>query len=207
MIEQQADDERKVIESLQQAVIRWQRRRASGIWLSHGGRAEEYDAFRRFTRRVSPTLYRVQGAERPTPFIEDIAVPPDPPAGVFVTTAEHSQSARSHRVALCTCRPWAASRAAVLNLGDPEHVREMQALADELYEEVWKVGGTISGEHGSGLSRTAYCAKQFGPLCDVFREVKRIFDPQNVLNPGKVLADAPPPLTKALRIAAPSGSF
>jgi Fe-S oxidoreductase len=41
--------------------------------------------------------------------------------------------------------------------------------------------------------------QQFGPLYDVFREVKRIFDPQNLLNPGKVVADVPQPITKNLR--------
>ena len=76
-----------------------------------------------------------------------------------------------------------------LNLADPAEVRKMQALADDLYPEVLAVGGTISGEHGSGLSRTWYVRKQFGPLYDVFREVKRIFDPQNLLNPGKVVAE------------------
>jgi FAD/FMN-containing dehydrogenase/Fe-S oxidoreductase len=207
LIEQQADDEREVIESLQQAVIRWQRRERLAFGFHMALAPEEYDAFRRLARRVSPTLYRVQGAERPTPFIEDIAVPP-PALPEFLSRLQNILKAHEVTASLFAhaghgqlhVRPF-------LNLGDPEHVRKMQALADELYEEVWKVGGTISGEHGSGLSRTAYVRKQFGPLCDVFREVKRIFDPQNVLNPGKVLADAPPPLTKALRIAAPSGSF
>src|SRR6185295_463372 len=82
---------------------------------------------------------------------------------------------------------------------DPANVRKMQALADELYDEVLKVGGTISGEHGSGLSRTWFLRKQFGPLYDVLREGKRIFDPQNLLNPGKVVADVPQPLTKNFR--------
>src|SRR4029453_6647358 len=69
------------------------------------------------------------------------------------------------------------------------------------------VGGTISGEHGSGLSRTWYVRKQFGPLYDVFREVKRIFDPQNILNPGKVVADVPQPITKNLRSFETTGLF
>src|SRR5439155_8066382 len=62
-----------------------------------------------------------------------------------------------------------------------------------------------SGEHGSGLSRTWYVRKQFGSLCDVFREVKRIFDPHNLFNPGKVIADAPQPITKHLRTARHNG--
>ena len=81
----------------------------------------------------------------------------------------------------------------------------MQALADDLYEQVFKCGGTISGEHGSGYSRTWFLRKQFGPLLDVFREVKRIFDPQNLLNPGKVVTDTPQPITKNLRLFRPNG--
>src|SRR6185503_8611095 len=194
-----ADDERQVIESLQQAVIQWQRRQRLAFGFHMALAPEELDAFRRLTRRVSPTLYRVQGAERPTPFVEDIAVPPTELANFLVrlqnvlkahdVTASffaHAGHGQLH------VRPF-------LNLNDANDVRKMQALADELYEEVFKIGGTISGEHGSGLSRTWFLRKQFGPLYDVFREVKRIFDPHNLLNPGKVVAEAPHPLTKSLR--------
>ena len=62
-----------------------------------------------------------------------------------------------------------------------------------------EVGGTISGEHGDGLSRSWFVPQQFGPLYDVFRQIKRIFDRQNILNPGKKVADAPQPLTANLR--------
>src|SRR5439155_12766758 len=94
-----------------------------------------------------------------------------------------------------------------LNLADPVDVQKMQHVAEELYEEVLKVGGTVSGEHGSGLSRTWFLRKQFGQLYDVFREVKRIFDPHHLLNPGKVIADVPQPLVKNLRSVRSSGMF
>ena len=61
------------------------------------------------------------------------------------------------------------------------------------------VGGTISGEHADGLSRTPFIRRQYGPLADVFREVKQIFDPQNILNPGKIVSDDPKLLTSNLR--------
>ena len=67
----------------------------------------------------------------------------------------------------------------------PDDVQKMDALADDLYAEVFDVGGTISGEHGDGLSRTPFVRQQYGPLYDVFREVKQIFDPLNIFNPGK----------------------
>jgi FAD/FMN-containing dehydrogenase/Fe-S oxidoreductase len=199
IIEQQGDDEREVIDSLQQAVMRWQRRRHLAFAFHLALSPDEYDAIRRLARRVSPTLVRVQGQERPTPLIEDIAVPPAALPDFLVRLQNvlktHSVTASLFAHAghgQLHVRPF-------LNLANPTDVQKMQALAEELYEEVLKVGGTISGEHGSGLSRTWFLRKQFGPLYDVFREIKRIFDPQNLLNPGKVISDAPHPLTRSLR--------
>ena len=45
----------------------------------------------------------------------------------------------------------------------------MRQVAEELYQEVFDVGGTISGEHAYGLSRTPFLARQVGPLYDVLR--------------------------------------
>src|SRR5262245_28132482 len=168
---------------------------------------EEFDAFRRLARRVSPTLYRVQGADRPTPFVEDIAVPP-PALPEFLVRLQNIL--KSHEVTASFFAHAGHGQLHVrpfLNLADENDVRKMQSLADELYEEVWKVGGTISGEHGSGISRTWFLRKQFGPLYDVFREVKRIFDPHNLLNPGKVIADVPQPLGKNLRLSEPQADL
>jgi FAD/FMN-containing dehydrogenase/Fe-S oxidoreductase len=199
IVEQQGDDEREVLDSLQQVVIRWQRRRRLAFAFHQALAPEDYDAFRRLARRVSPTLYRVQGTDRPTPFVEDIAVPPEALPDFLVKlqnvlkTHEVTASFFAHAGhGQLHVRPF-------LNLANPAEVRKMQGLADDLYQEVFAVGGTISGEHGSGLSRTWYVRKQFGPLYDVFREVKRIFDPQNLLNPGKVVADVPQPITKNVR--------
>ncbi|MFM8930386.1 MAG: substrate-binding domain-containing protein, partial [Gemmataceae bacterium] len=86
-----------------------------------------------------------------------------------------------------------------LDLSDPEHIRRMQHLARDLYQEVLEVGGTISGEHADGLSRTWFLREQYGPLYPVFVQVKRIFDPQNILNPGKIVDEGGQGLTQNLR--------
>jgi Fe-S oxidoreductase len=88
-----------------------------------------------------------------------------------------------------------------LDLSNSSDVRKMQDLASDLYHRVLEVGGTISGEHGEGLCRTWFVQRQHGPLYDVFREVKRIFDPFQVLNPGKLVGDDAPSLTTNLRPA------
>jgi FAD/FMN-containing dehydrogenase/Fe-S oxidoreductase len=199
MVEQQAEESREVIESLQQVALRWQRRRRLAFGFHLALAPEEYDLFRRLARRVSPTLYRVKGNERPTPFVEDIAVPPD----VLPEFLVHLQNVlKNHQVTASFFAHAGHGQMHVrpfLDLSRQDHIRKMQDLATELYEKVLSLGGTISGEHGCGLSRTWFVRRQFGPLYDVFREVKRIFDPQNLLNPGKVVADLPQPLTKNMR--------
>lgn len=59
-------------------------------------------------------------------------------------------------------------------------------LQPKVYEIVAKYKGSITGEHNDGIIRTPYLPIMFGqPMCDLFAEVKRIFDPLGVLNPGK----------------------
>ena len=57
----------------------------------------------------------------------------------------------------------------------------------ELYEVVARLGGTISGEHGIGSKRAAYLPLVMDPvLIELQRRIKRVFDPLNILNPGKI---------------------
>ncbi|MFM7474094.1 MAG: FAD-binding oxidoreductase, partial [Crocinitomicaceae bacterium] len=57
----------------------------------------------------------------------------------------------------------------------------------ELFEEVAKLGGTISGEHGIGLVQKPYLDVVFGETeMRLMREIKKVFDPHHILNPGKI---------------------
>ncbi len=164
---------------------------------------DERDFYWRLSRRVVSTLYRLKGNARALPFIEDIAVPPDR-VPEFLVRAQNVFKAHAVTASMfghvghgqLHFRPF-------LDLADPSHLRIMQELATDLYEEVLRFEGTVSSQHATGLSRTWFVRRQFGPLYDVFREVKRIFDPQNIFNPGKVVAEAPQPLIKNVRPTAP----
>ncbi len=65
----------------------------------------------------------------------------------------------------------------------------LSALATDLNRLVISLGGSISGEHGDGLSRSGFVREQYGELYQVFRQVKDIFDPHNLMNPGKIVTD------------------
>jgi FAD/FMN-containing dehydrogenase/Fe-S oxidoreductase len=86
----------------------------------------------------------------------------------------------------------------VIDLKTEAGLGQFQGIAEEVADLVLKYHGALSGEHGDGLVRGPFQEKMFGPvLYQAFRELKRVFDPQGILNPGKIV-DAPP-LTAQLR--------
>ncbi len=141
-------------------------------------------------KRFVPTLYRLQGVRRPIPFVEDMALP----VAALPVFFRHMQEVFKREQVIASVfghaghgqlhvRPF-------LDLANPNEKGRMERIASELYEKVWLLGGTISGEHGDGLSRTPFVTGQYGPLVNVFREIKRVFDSGGVLNPGKVVPEA-----------------
>ena len=57
----------------------------------------------------------------------------------------------------------------------------------ELFTEVVRLGGTISGEHGIGLVQKSYMDIAFSAVSiDLMRSIKKVFDPHGILNPGKI---------------------
>ena len=61
-------------------------------------------------------------------------------------------------------------------------------IAIQYFKETIKLGGTITGEHGDGLARSEFVKMQYGTKnYQVFTEIKKYFDPKNVLNPGKII--------------------
>src|SRR5690606_17993552 len=86
----------------------------------------------------------------------------------------------------------------LIDLKTPEGVRKYQAINDTVFELVKKHGGSWSGEHGDGLNRSQENRALFGDtLYEAFRQVKQAFDPDWLMNPGKIV-DAPP-MTDNLR--------
>ncbi|WP_299429322.1 FAD-binding oxidoreductase [uncultured Meiothermus sp.] len=66
--------------------------------------------------------------------------------------------------------------------GDPR----AEVFSERLVEHTLALGGTCTGEHGVGLRKKKYLAKEHGPALDWMRQIKRLFDPENLLNPGKI---------------------
>jgi glycolate oxidase len=76
----------------------------------------------------------------------------------------------------------------VMDRDDPDAERRINAARDEIYREVLAMGGTVSGEHGTGVAKRSYLELQRGSdAVRVMRAIKTALDPLGILNPGKVL--------------------
>ena len=66
----------------------------------------------------------------------------------------------------------------------------IKKIAIQFFDEVFKLDGTITAEHGDGLARSEFIKKQYGKKnYQIFKEIKNLFDPNNILNPGKIISN------------------
>jgi FAD/FMN-containing dehydrogenase/Fe-S oxidoreductase len=146
-----------------------------------------------------PILLGTTDKEKPVAFVEDAAVPPDR-LEEFITRFREIVE----RNGTWACFYGHASVGCLhvrpaLDTSDPEDVARMRRIAEEVADLVIECGGSISGEHGDGLSRSEFLERMYGSeILRAFKEVKALFDPEGMLNPG-VIVD-PPPMDTQLRI-------
>jgi D-lactate dehydrogenase (cytochrome) len=75
----------------------------------------------------------------------------------------------------------------LLNPDDPAEVAEARRLNEQLVARALALGGTCTGEHGVGSGKVKYMKAEHGDAVDVMVAIKRALDPDNRMNPGKVL--------------------
>ena len=134
-------------------------------------------------RAVSPALYHL----KPTKINEDIAVPrsriPEmlkilkklsEETGITIVNFGHAGDGNIH-VNIMADR------------NNKEEYDRAQNLVKEIFKATLELGGTLSGEHGVGLTKAAYISMEIPPAeLDLMKRIKGVFDPKNILNPGKI---------------------
>lgn len=138
-------------------------------------------------RRESFNLLRqkVRGLKT-APFIDDLIIQPDSLLEflpklykildryrLLYTIAGHAGDGNFHIIPL-------------MKLEALEEREKIPKVMDEVYRLVFQYRGSISAEHNDGLIRSPYLPQMYGPeIYRIFEEIKKIFDPQNIFNPGK----------------------
>ena len=87
----------------------------------------------------------------------------------------------------------------MLDLRNEDDFKKMISIAKRSHEAVKEMNGTMTGEHADGIARTPYMKDFFPELYPLFEQIKKLFDPNNLMNPGKIVADKPQQVNENLR--------
>jgi FAD/FMN-containing dehydrogenase/Fe-S oxidoreductase len=138
-----------------------------------------------------PSLETHRGGPPAVTGIEDVGVPP---AELPAFLSRVQDVLRRHDTTAAMLVHAAAGQVHLrpfLNPADAADAARLWAIAEDTYALALELGGTVSGRHGTGLARTPWVAKQYPRLASVFRELKTIFDPRELFNPGDIVGPDP----------------
>lgn len=78
----------------------------------------------------------------------------------------------------------------MLDKRNGEELKKAEAAVETLFDYTLELGGTISGEHGIGITKAPYIAKEINPVeLALMKRIKKVFDPKGILNPGKIFPE------------------
>lgn len=134
-------------------------------------------------RAISPALYQI----KPTKINEDIVVPRNrvtemlrrlrnisEQSGVKIVNFGHAGDGNIHVNIM-------------VDKADREEYEKGLSLVEKIFRETLSLGGTISGEHGVGLTKAGYIGMELSKKeLEIMEAIKKVFDPKNILNPGKI---------------------
>ena len=148
--------------------------------------AEESEALWAARKSVYPVLTRIDN----TLFVEDMSVPM---SKVPVILKAISDIAEKYDLKIPTVGHAGDGNihpAISIDGTNPDEIKRMEAASVELFDKVIELGGTLTGEHGIGLAKARFMHLEHDPVkMDIMRSLKRLFDPNNILNPGKMALD------------------
>ena len=136
-------------------------------------------------------LYGLGKGPRPLAFIEDVGVPAEALPEFIAQTQDALKRFELSTSFLIHVLTGQVHTRPMVDLDDPTDREKLWPLAEAVHGIALALGGTVSTQHGTGIARTPWVEKQYGPILHVFRELKRIFDPKNILNPGKIVGPDP----------------
>ena len=190
LVELTGDDERALVAKLQElaAAVRKFAETHKGIQVRPLRTEKEEEKYWTIRRQSFALLHNNTTGKDTAPFIDDFIVKPEylpevlPKVNAILdkykkdliyTIAGHPGNGNFHIIPL-------------MNLKDPRVRALIPVISEEVYRLVFKYKGSITAEHNDGLIRTPYLEEMYGvKMAELFREVKHIFDPRGIFNPGK----------------------
>ncbi|UCE81967.1 MAG: FAD-binding protein [Deltaproteobacteria bacterium] len=148
---------------------------------------EEAETLWQARRAVSPALFKLN----PHKVSEDIAVPRSRIPDIVAKLEEIGQRFRL----IILCFGHAGDGNVHVNImidrNDADEVARTEQAVNEIFQATLALGGTLSGEHGIGITKIPYLGMEIDKLgLEAMRRIKKAFDPRGILNPGKIFLDS-----------------
>jgi glycolate oxidase len=181
LIEVDGNDKEEVRQEFERVLKICKEKRAKN--LQYAETKEEKDELWTIRRSISASLLRIA----PTKVNEDICVPPSKLPAMIKNIQELS---KKHRVRINTFGHAGDGNLHVTFMCDfrnEEQMKNVEAAVDDLFDLTLKLGGTLSGEHGIGITKIKYLENEVGKSgIKLMRKIKSAFDPEHIINPGKI---------------------
>jgi glycolate oxidase len=134
-------------------------------------------------RSISPALYRI----KPAKINEDIVVPRNMVTEMLKRLRKLSEESNIKIVNFGHAGDGNIHVNIMVDKADNEEYAKGKSLVAQIFKDALSLGGTISGEHGVGLTKADYLGMELSKNeIDIMKSIKGIFDPKNILNPGKI---------------------
>ncbi len=136
-------------------------------------------------KALLPTFYKHHPVKKPLSFVEDACLPPEKLPEMFEFVGEVFDKYGIEYGGFGHIGDGNIHLKPLVDASDADDRRKMQLVSYEIYNEVLRLGGVISGEHADGRVRSPFLRLVYGEeVYSIFRQIKQILDPDNILNPG-----------------------
>ncbi|MFZ3139001.1 MAG: FAD-linked oxidase C-terminal domain-containing protein [Thermodesulfovibrionales bacterium] len=152
-------------------------------------KAEDEDARNQLwasRRAISPALYQI----RPTKINEDIVVPRNMVTEMLKRLRRLSEESGIKIVNFGHAGDGNIHVNIMVDKADNDEYTKGLSLVEQIFKDTLSLGGTISGEHGVGLTKAGYIGMELSKKeLEIMEAIKKVFDPKNILNPGKIFPE------------------
>ncbi|WP_102347593.1 FAD-binding oxidoreductase [Bacillus sp. Marseille-P3661] len=135
---------------------------------------------------VSPAIVRI----KPTKISEDATVPRSKIPDMFKRLKEIKDKYNIHLVVFGHAGDGNLHPNIIADKRDKEEMERVEQAVAEIFKAAVELGGTLSGEHGIGTMKAPFMEMELGPVgVDMMKRIKQSWDPNNILNPGKIFPE------------------
>jgi len=154
--------------------------------------ADATAALWRARKAIVPTLYRHHETKRPVSLVEDVSLPPDQiPSFIEYVTDLFSNHGLTFGIfghigdGNLHLRP-------LFDLNNANDFKLAHEIYGKIYAKIIEIGGSTTAEHADGRLRASVLKKLYGEqIFSIFKEIKKVLDPDNILSPDSVLSELP----------------